>query len=183
MGKDYEKPKRSWREIDQRKDQSAHRRDDRPALNPMKQARSNNASKLYRSQLDNFFDGQGNAPKELKDKFAALDNSEEGVQRKEAAQKIVDAKSSSAKTSAVKAYLEKWELPPDYGILAEVLACSDDGLQEMALDEIEKLFDANRAPKRTSVLEQRLKSLISLSDDEDIEEKAQSLLRRLRVFK
>jgi hypothetical protein len=183
MGKDYEKPKRSWREIDSRKDQSAHRREDRPAMNPMKQARSDNASKLYRSQLDNFFDGQGNAPKELKEKFAALDKSEEGMQRKAAAQKVVDAKSSLAKTKAVKAYLETWELPPDYGLLAEVLACSSEEYQEMALDAIEKLIDSNRAPKRTSILEQRLKSLVSLADDEDIEEKAQSLLKRLRVFK
>ena len=183
MSKDYDKPKRSWREIDSRKDQSAHRREDRPAMNPMKQSRANNASKLYKSQLDSFFDGDGKVPTGLKDKFAALENSEEGVARKEAAKKIADAKSSAAKTQATKAYLEKWALPPDYGLLAEVLSCSSETYQEMALDEIEKMFDANRVPKRTSILEQRLKSLVSLADDEDIEEKAQELLKRLRVFK
>ncbi|MBN2525752.1 MAG: hypothetical protein JXR76_05100 [Deltaproteobacteria bacterium] len=183
MVQDYDKPKRSWREIDQRKDQSAHRRDERPAMNAGKQARANNASKLYKSQLDNLFDGDGKAPKELKEKFAALDNSDEGVARKDAARKIVDAKSSSAKTRATQAYLKQWELPQDYSILSEVLACSDEELQEMALDEIGAMFDANRVPKRTSILEQRLKSLMSLADDEAIEEKAQSLLRRLRLFK
>ena len=183
MARDYDKPKRSWREVDQRKDQSAHRREDRPGMNPMKQARANNASKLYKSQLDSFFDGDGKVPKGLKDKFAALENSEEGAARKEAAQKIINAKSSAAKTKEVKAYLEKWALPPDYGLLAEVLACNDEELQEQALDEIGSLFDDNRVPKRTSILEQRLKSLLSLADDEDIEEKAQKLLKRLRLFK
>ncbi|MBN2343111.1 MAG: hypothetical protein JXX29_08145 [Deltaproteobacteria bacterium] len=183
MAGEYEKPKRSWREIDQRKDQSAHRKDDRPKGSRFKQARADNASKLYKSQLNSFFDGDGKAPAGLKEKFAALDDSKEGKERKAAAKKISDAKSSSAKTQAVKEYLQNWALPPDYALLCEVLACNDEELQEQALDEIAQLVDANRAPKRISTLEQRLKSLVALADDEDIEEKAQTLLRRLRVFK
>lgn len=183
MANDFEKPKRSWREIDQRKDQSAHRKNNQSGGNPFKQSRAQNASKLYKSQLDSFFDGDGKAPAGLKEKFAALDDSPEGKERKAAAKKILDAKSSLAKTRATKEYLKKWELPPDYTVLCEVLACSDDELQEQALDEIEKMFDANRAPKRASILEQRLKSIISLGDDEDVLEKTELLLKRLRLFK
>lgn len=183
MGNENDKSKRSWREIDQRKDQSAHRKEERSSANPFAQARSNNASKLYRSQLDNFFNGEGKAPDAVVEKFAELDDSKEGLQRKAAAKEIADAKSSVAKTRAVEAYLKQWKLPPDYAVLSEVLACSDEDLQELALDEISKMFDANRAPKRKSILEQRLKSIVSLGDDEDIQDKAQKLLKRLRVFK
>jgi aminopeptidase N len=182
MPRDYDKPKKSWREIDSRKDQSAHRRDDRPGKNPFAQARANNASSMYRAELDSFFDGEGKAPAHMREKFAALTDSKEGKERKTAAAKIVDAKTSSAKTAAVKDYLKKWELPPDYSILAEVLLCSDDLLVEQALDEIDKMFDANRIPKRKALLEQRFKSLVSLTDDEDVEEKASALLKKIRIF-
>ena len=58
MPRDYDsdKPKRSWRDIDRNKDKSAHRKEDRPPMNPFKQARADSASKVYKSKLDSFFD-------------------------------------------------------------------------------------------------------------------------------
>ncbi|MBN2803639.1 MAG: hypothetical protein JXR91_11130 [Deltaproteobacteria bacterium] len=182
MPSNYDKPERSWRDIDKRKDQSPHRPGERKGGNPFAKARADSASGVYKSQLDSFFNGESKAPKHLQEKFDALTDSKEGKEKKEAAAKIIDAKSSSAKNKAVRDYLKIWELPPDYTVLTEVLVCSDDELVEMALNEIDKMFDLNRIPKRKTILEQRLKSLVTLSDDEDIIETAEKLIKKIRIF-
>ena len=182
MSRDYERPKKSWRELDKRKDASSHRRDDSFSKNSFSKARANSASGVYKAQLDSFFNGEGKAPLHLQDKFASLQDSKEGKERKAAAAKIIGAKTSTVRDAAVHEYLKKWELPPDYNVLSEVLLCSDEELVELALDEIKKMFDLSRIPKRRALLEQRFKSLVSLSDDDDIVNKAKSILETLRKF-
>ena len=74
MGRDRDdRRERDWREIDRRKDRSKHRQPDRPQVPKHKQARAESASKVYKSQLDAFFDGDGKAPAHVKDKLATLD--------------------------------------------------------------------------------------------------------------
>ncbi len=185
MPRDYDKdrPKKSWREIDKGKDSSSHRKQDRPAMNPFKQARADSASKVYKSKLDNFFDGDGKAPAHVKEKLSTLaDSSPEGKKRLAAIKVIKDAKTSSAKDKAVAEFLKEWELPPDHEVLVEVLSCSDEEYVEVALEKIEMLLDASRPPKRTTILEQRLKRLVTLAEEESIQEKAQALIKKLRLF-
>lgn len=180
---DGDRPKRSWRDIDKQKDRSAHRKEERPAMSRQKQVRADNASKLYKAQLDRFFEGDGAAPKQVKDKLGALDDvSEDGLARKAALQAIRDAATSSAKRAAVSAYLARWELPPDHDVLAEVLACDDDDYIAKALALIEGLLDANRPPRRTTTLEQRLRRIVSLGETPSVQEKAKELVRKLRTF-
>jgi hypothetical protein len=178
-----EKRKKSWRELDNQKDRSAHRREERPAMSPKKQVRADNASKLYKSQLDRFFEGDGAAPKQVKDKLGALEDvSEEGLARKAALQKIKDAATSSAKREAVAQYLARWELPPDHEVLAEVLACDDDGFIARALTVIGELLAQNRPPRRITTLEQRLKRIVSLSEEPAVQNEAKELVKKLRLF-
>ena len=185
MPRDYDsdRPKRSWREIDQQKDRSLHRREERPAMNPKKQARADGASKVYKSQLDRFFEGDGKAPAQVKNKLAAIEDvSPDGVARKAAVQKIKDAVTSSAKREAVSEYLSRWELPPDHDLLAEVLACDDDDYIAIALRMIDELLSANRPPHRTTTLEQRLKRIVTLSEEPSVQATAKELIKKLRVF-
>ena len=185
MPRDYDsdKPKRSWREIDRQKDGSAHRAPDRPMMNPFKQARADSASKVYKSKLDAFFDGEGVAPEHVRQKLSEIEEtSEEGKARTKAIKAIKDASTSSALDKAFQAYLKKWELPPDYDILSQALNCGDETYVSMALDQIEMLLAANRVPKRVQLLEQRLRKVRSLSEDPDQQEKAASLLKKLRLF-
>lgn len=185
MPRDYDsdRPKKSWRDIDKNKDRSSHRKEERSKMNPFKQARADSASKVYKSKLDDFFDGDGKAPAHVKEKLAALsDTSPDGKKRKAAAKKISDAATSSAKTRAVAEYLKQWDLPPDHDVLVEVLSCSDEEYVELALERIEELLDANRPPKRTAVMEQRLKRLVTLAEEESVQQMAQALVKKLRLF-
>jgi len=174
---------RDWREIDRRKDQSKHRQPDRPQVPKHKQARAESASKVYKSQLDAFFDGDGKAPAHVKDKLEALDDtSPEGKKRIAALKKIKDAKTSSAVDRAVDAYLAKWELPPDHDVLAQVLTCSDEEHVGRALETIADLLSKNRPPRRKTILEQRLRRVISLGDDPDLADEAEAIIKQLRLF-
>ena len=178
-----DKPKKSWRELDRQKDRSAHRRDPVPAMSGKKQVRADNASKLYKAQLDRFFEGDGAAPKQVKDKLGALEDvSEAGLARKAAIQKIKDAATSSAKRAAVAEFLARWELPPDHDLLAEVLACDDDDFVAKALAVIGGLLASNRPPHRITTLEQRLKRIVSLSETPSVQAEAKELIKKLRLF-
>ncbi len=178
-----DRPKRSWREIDQNKDRSGHRAGDKPAMGKWKQERADNASKLYKSKLDNFFDGDGKIPKHLKEKFEALETtSPDGKKRVVAIKKIKDANTSTAIEKAIADYLGKWEMPPDHEVLAQALSSGDEDHVEQALELIGVLLDANRAPRHTAIMEQRLKRIISMGEDPDLEDKARELVRKLRLF-
>ncbi len=186
MPKDYDndKPKKSWREVDRSKDSSRHRQEDRPRTAPRQKARAESASKAYKSKLDAFFDGEGAAPAHIKDKLSALDSvpGGEGKERLEAQKAIKEAGTSSAADKATKHYLARWELPQDFEILAQVLTCSDESYVERAMDMISKMFKSRRVPKRTAVLEQRLRRVKTLAEEPKLQNRADELIRELRLF-
>ena len=184
MSRDYDdKPKRSWREIDKKKDSSKHRTSDGKPLSRQKQARAASASKVYKSKLDAFFEGEGKAPAHVKDKIDTMKpTSKEGKARAGALKAIKEANTSSAADKAVAAYLKKWELPPDYEVLSQVLTCSDEDYVMDAMGCMEKLIAENRAPRRVQLLEQRLRTVKTLADDPDLQDKAGELIKKLRLF-
>ena len=152
-------------------------------MNPFKQARADGASKVYKSRLDGFFDGEGKAPAHVKEKLEALkDTSPQGKKRMAALAKIKEATLSSSKNDAVAAYLKEWALPSDYDVLIEVLSCSDEEYVEMALEKIGELLSANRPPKRTTLLEQRLKRISTLAEEPSVADMAKALIKQLRLF-
>ena len=181
---DDDKPQKSWREIDRAKDGSAHRKPTGASMNPFKQARADSASKVYKSELDAFFDGDGNAPAHIKKKLEKIqDTSETGKARAKAIKMIKDAKTSSALDKAFAAFLKKWEMPPDYDILSQALNCGNETYIEQSLDLLETLFDDSRVPKHIQLLEQRLRKVKTLADDPDLQDKAAALIKKLRLFK
>lgn len=184
MGRDRDdRRERDWREIDRRKDQSKHRQPDRPQVPKHQRARAESASKVYKSKLDAFFDGDGKAPAHIKDKLQSLDDtSPEGKKRIAALKKIKDSGTSSAVEQAVGTYLKSWELPPDHDVLAQVLTCSDEEYVGQALEIIADLLSKNRPPRRKTILEQRLRRVISLGDDPELADKAQAIIKQLRLF-
>jgi hypothetical protein len=174
---------RDWREIDRKKDRSKHRQPDSKQRPKHIQDRADSASKVYKSKLDSFFDGDGKAPEHVKDKLKTLDDtSKEGKQRIAALKAIKDSGTSSAVDKALTAYLERWELPPDHDVLAQALLGSDEEHVGQALTMIGELLSQNRPPRRTAVLEQRLRRIVNLGEDPDLEEQAQSLIKQLRLF-
>ena len=184
MSRDYDdKLKRSWRDIDNKKDSSKHRQSDHRPMSRQKKVRAESASKVYKSKLDAFFEGEGKAPAHVKEKIDTLKPaSKEGKARAAALKAIKDANTSSAADKAVAAYVKKWELPPDFELLSQVLTCSDEDYVLDALEVIEKLMAEGRAPRRVQLLEQRLRRVKTLADDPDLQDKADDLIKKLRLF-
>ncbi len=182
MPRDYDKPKRSWREIDRKKDSSSHRPGEKPKNN-FNQARSDAASKTYKSKLDSFFDGEGKAPDHIAEQLSKMaPTSEEGKARAKATKTIKDAGTSSAADKAVAAYLKKWELPPDYDVLAQVLTCADEDYVSDALRILTQMLDSKRIPQRIQILEQRLRRVKTLAEDPDLQDEVDKVLKKLRLF-
>ena len=185
MPRDYDsdKPKRSWRDIDRNKDKSAHRKEDRPPMNPFKQARADSASKVYKSKLDSFFEGDAKAPAPVREKLAKItDTSEEGKARNKAIKAIKDAATSSALDKAFAAFLKDWEMPPDYDVLSQALNCGDEEYVGAALDMLEEMFKEKRVPRQAQLLEQRLRKVKTLAEEPDLQDKASKLMKDLRLF-
>jgi hypothetical protein len=182
QGDDTERPKRSWRDVDRNKDRSAHRKEDRPPIRDAKrQARADSASKVYRSKLDAFFDGDGAAPAQIKGKLAGLDESSaEGKERQAVLDEIKAATTSMATAKAVRRYLERWKLPPDHDVLVQAVGSAEEEHQRLALEQIAELLGRGRVPRRTAVLEQRLKRVIDLGEEPDITALAEAVLAQLR---
>jgi hypothetical protein len=179
---DSDRPKKSWRDIDKQKDRSLHRKEDKPAFNPMSQQRADSASKVYKARLDGFFEG-GKAPDHVKAQLGALeDASPEGRERVAALAAIKAATAAADVEKAVAAFAARWALPPDYEILGQALLCGDEGLVEKAMDEIAAQLAARHAPKRTQVLETRLRRIINLGDEPSLKKRAEELLKALRLY-
>ncbi len=179
-----DQPKKSWREVDKNKDRSAHRKEDHSAFSPTKQIRSDSASKVYKAKLSAFFDGEGKPPEMIREKLSNIqDISEEGKERLEAMKKIKNASNSNAIEAAFYSYLTRWELPLDYDLLSQALNCDNDELIEKTLDILEKMLSDRRIPKSVQLLEQRLRRVKTLTEDPNIQKKAGTLIRDLRLFK
>ena len=184
MSRDYDdKPKRSWRDIDKKKDSSKHRQSGSKPMSQHKQARAASASKVYKSKLDAFFEGEGKAPAHVKEKMEGLTaTSAEGKARANALKAIKEANTSSAADKAVAAYLKKWELPPDFEVLSQVLTCADEDYVQDAMEIIDEIIKENRVPRRVQLLEQRLRRVKTLAEDPDLQDMADKLIKKLRLF-
>ncbi|MDD5308775.1 MAG: hypothetical protein PHU25_15785 [Deltaproteobacteria bacterium] len=179
---DSDRPKKSWRDIDKQKDRSLHRKEDKPAFNPKSQQRADSASKVYKAKLDGFFEG-GKAPDHVRAQLKELeDASPEGKERVASLAAIKSATAAADVEKAVAAYVARWELPPDYEILGQALLVSDEGLLGGAMDAIGVELAARHAPRRTQVLETRLRRIITLGDDPSLKKKAEELLKALRLY-
>ncbi|HUT76815.1 MAG TPA: hypothetical protein VM285_03970 [Polyangia bacterium] len=182
QGDNDDKSKRSWRDVDRNKDRSKHRQEDRPPIRDAnRQARADSASKVYRSKLDTFFHGEGAAPAQVKGKLAALDESSaEGRERTMALGEIKAASTSIATAKATRRYLERWKLPPDHEVLVQVIGSGEEEHQRLALEQIADLLGRGRVPRRTAVLEQRLRRIVDLGEEPAITALAEAVLQKLR---
>jgi len=176
-GDERDRPKKTWREIDAGKDRSSHRKDDRPRAGTRAAERSSAAQQQYRSALEKLFDGGGAAPgagwaKVLPE--MPKDPTTEG--RQELLRAIRTATGRAQVEKAVAALLERFTLPDDPDVLAQVLLHRDDELVRQALGKLDALLPL-RAPAGKAVLETRLRTL---EDDPDRERDVRTLAGQVR---
>jgi hypothetical protein len=176
-GDDRDRPKKSWREIDASKDRSSHRKDDRPKAGTRAAQRSSAAQAQYRSALDKLFDGGGAAPGSGWSKVLPempKDPATEG--RQELIRAVRTATGRAQVVKAVAALLEKFPLPDDPDVLAQVILHDDDEIVRTALEKLDALLPL-RTPSGKAVLGTRLRTL---EDDPDRGSEVRALAGKVR---
>lgn len=177
MSRDHgnDKPKKSWREIDQSKDKN-RTRSETPGGGGSRAQRSA-AYSSYKTQLNKLFDG-GGLPALVAERLGDQHVAAPAQTRKAAASAICAAKTPKAVRAALEAYDAAHGFPEDEEVLAKLLDMSDEILVLQALQVVEKLADAGSL-KRGASLKARIKTAQLTLDDPDIRETARRLLTKL----
>ncbi len=118
---------KSWRDIDRKRDKSAHR-DDKPnsAQSKERQRQESAAYNKYKGDLDKMFD-TGEVPDYLKGQFSQGDQKVEG--RLQLLASIKKATDKHELTDAVKNYLTKFDdFPEDPDLLLQLLDYQDENV-------------------------------------------------------
>jgi len=173
---DEDRPKRSWRDIDRKKDQSSHVSSD---LTKKGRSRAKTATSSYKGMLDNFFEG-GKAPEHVRGQLEKIEGTKKGGRRQKMLKAVRDAIGSKEVEKAVDAWISKYEdFPPDLDFLLQVLLHQDEELVRDAISRIDEMI-GGRMLKRKELLIERLRRIDSLSDEDETRLRAQALRRKLR---
>ena len=170
-----DRPKRSWREIDQMREKSSQRRDVHSSSNP--RLERTQAYRSYKTQLNKLFDG-GGLPEALKDKLAEKGIGSDAKRKKELANNIKNTNSPKKLAQAVTNYQEAFGNLDDEEALATMLNADDEKIVLVAIEDINKLLNEGLL-KRNASLKARLKTAIMILDSPRIKEQAQELLDKL----
>jgi hypothetical protein len=194
---DRERPKRSWREIDARRDGAS--RSAGPSRPPGESAAEAKASRAHRAALDALFErgelgkyaeklGLGAATKPEPARATAPEaptpsepkprpddkEAERLAQRK----KILDGTNRDAVGRAFDRYAKSYGMPKDWELLERGLEHPRDERLAEVMTEIEALL-ARDKPRRTRTLDGRLRFIAETHDDAELRARAQALRARL----
>lgn len=176
-GDDYDKPKKSWSEIDKARDgrrtggSSSGTSSDRDRA---KFESSTNYSR-YKSAADKFFSGES-TPDPLKEK---LDPTGSTAARQAALRKLKDADDFRAFATVAKEYVAAHGLPEDVYLLDRLLGHPDEALVTTVLAELTRRAEAGEL-KPPKSLPERLKSLELGSDNPELQDGAKALAKKIR---
>lgn len=175
------RPKRSWREIDKMRDKSSGGRSSSGNRSAAQQDRleRSQAYRQYKANLDKFFSGSGTAPDGLK---GLLDPTGAKSARATAIEAIQEASATDRRRWAelVKVFVETHELPEDPFLLTEFLGHPREAVAAKALAKLRALVDDGRMKKIPASLDQQLRSLELIADDDEVKTSARQLRERLR---
>ena len=175
--RDDDRPKKSWREIDQAKDTSKHHQSDRVSnFRDDRQGRSG-AYRQYKSQLEKVFSGEG-LPEALKEKLGETEVGKRSAKKKEGLKSILDAKTPRSIKTALKSFKEEHGFPEDEDVLAKLLDLSNERIVQEALDTLLHLH-AEGALKKARSLKGRLNTVKITMDDPAIIKRVDELMAKL----
>jgi len=168
--------KKSWRDIDRKRDQSDHRSGDRKGSG--RSPRVESATAAYKKTLDAFFD-KGVVPDHLKGKLPA-GTSEGPSERQTLIRTVRESKGGKELEKALDQLIEQFGLPDDPDVWLQALAHPKDAVLKDTLGKIEEYVNSGQLlPRQTRFIE-RLKGLEFSSFDPRVQMKAVSLATRLR---
>ncbi len=180
-----EKRKRSWREIDRKRDRgSAGSSNDAPA-GPRRDGRS---SQRYKAMLEKAFDrGDMGAIVERLDQSSPTSTPGQASKKNAKGpgpQKLLhQVKNASERTTALDAfdqYVERYGMPNDYDVLTRALEHPKQQVLLAVMEHILHLLEESR-PRRTKTLAARVRLIMEddFEMDEDVRQKAAELAQRL----
>lgn len=172
---DGDKPKKSWREIDQSREKGGS---GAPRSDPGAERRqSSQAYRSYKTQLNKLFDG-GALPEALNQTLGDTSVASGAKEKKAAIQAILTAVGPKDTKAAVQRYQTAHGFPEDEGVLAKLLDLSDEAV---VLQAIEKLtaMQAEGLLKRGASLKARLKTAEMTIDDPEVQRAARALWPKL----
>jgi hypothetical protein len=172
-----EKRKKSWKEIDQQRDKSAHRREERKPSSSGR--RGGDPSRSHRANLDKLFDsGQISELVKQRDAQTGVQADAAGPSRRKLEARILEAADRESKVAAIDAYLAAFSLPRDFDTVAHVLDHPDDEIVEQTLEHLEAMLEQDK-PRRPRTLVAKLKGVAELNEWGRLRKKAQALLDKL----
>ena len=166
--------KKSWRDIDRKRDQSSHRREGGGGRQP----RVESATAEYKRSLDAFF-YRGVVPEHLKDKLPP-GTSEGPSERQLLIRAIKDAKTKRALEKSFDQLITDFGFPDDPELWLLALGHSQDATILQALTKIEEYLETGQVLPRKVRFIQPLKGLEFSSFDPRVQAKAVRLADQLR---
>lgn len=155
-----ERPRRSWREIDQMRDRASSRSEERRPRGPAAEARSQAATKQYLKRLDGLFKpGAG------------------GAEGDRLASRVRDAHGTPELTQACRDYRGALGLPEDPKLLALFLDAREPALVAESLDALGALLESGQLEAGSGLRSQV--RLLTQDSDDAVAEAAEALLERL----
>jgi hypothetical protein len=175
---DYDRPKKSWSEIDKARDGRRSSGRSSSGSGDADRARMERSPMYsrYKSAADQFFSGNL-VPDGLGEK---LDPNGEGKAQLDALKKLRDADDFKVFAQLSSEFVETYGLPEDPYLLDRLLGHPKDTLVLKTLERLTEMLSAGtlKVPK---ALGQRLKSLEIGSDNPEIQDNAKALIKELRA--
>jgi hypothetical protein len=172
-----EKRKKSWREIDRKKDRSAHRQEE-PAAGRGRRRSPAGQSRSHRAALDRLFDSGGIGDlvrKQDEQTGRAPDGESKGPSRRQLQQAIEKATQRDERIRAMDAYLAAYSLVGDFELLGLMLEHPDTDVVQQAMDLLEELLQREK-PRRPGGLRAQLRNIEELGEVATLRRRAEHLL-------
>jgi hypothetical protein len=169
-----ERPRKSWREIDRARGRSRHvsTSSDRER----ERFEQTTAYTRYKQNLERVFAG-GELSDALRDR---LDPTGKGKEKDAALKKIREAENATSFAAAVDELIAHFELPDDPYLLDRMLEHPRSEVVLKALAHLNLLADQGKLEKPPKSLPLRLASLELNAEDDEVQDEARALKKRLR---
>ena len=175
---DRERPQKSWREIDQMRDGSAHRKEPRRESGPSSRGDRSQAYRSYKSQLNKLFDGGGALPDALQKQLEEKGVAKDAARKKTMTDAIIRGTSPQAVVVALAAFKTEYGFPENEEALSRLLDLEDEPILLETIAMIASL-GAQRRLKRGHALRARLQTVEMTVDVETVRRAARDLIRSL----
>jgi hypothetical protein len=175
---DRERPKKSWREIDQMRDHSTHRKEPRPGEGPARRGEHSQAYRAYKSQLTKLFDGGGALPDALQKQLEEKGVAEDASRKKTMTDAIIQATTPVSVVAALAAYKAEYGFPEHEEALSKLLDLTDEAILLDTIRTVSTLKVAGRL-RRSNALKARLKTVQMTVDAPEVQRALGDLIRQL----